>query len=272
MLNLKNMTFQKYFDLFGCYYTSEEKPIIDKLDVKTLEDLENLMSTNPKAVPKSLFYWLKCIKKEISKIEKNYTFEPDNSLFTDLSMIEPDDLTVTERNTLVQDLITGAIVSESWPVTFNAISKITIEDIRLFFQYKDKDKLLITDVRRMGNKAIQTLINSLHFYESQIIRQSKLEHEPSTDLFAMDRDKKRLIVEEEVLSYIDYIEQYASMCIWGKITDHQLELMHNAFEGGKVQDKKNKEKIITTFTNYLTLPELEDGVVKKQTLDRFFIR
>lgn len=272
MLNFKNMTFQNYLDLLGCYYTSEQKSEIDNLNIKTIEDLENIISNNPDLVPNYLLYWYDCIKKEFAKIERKFIFASDNSLFSDLSSINSEDLNATEKNTLVKDLITEGLVSDSWNVTFFPISQITIEDIRLFFQYKNNDKFLINNVRKMGNKSIQSLINGLNFYESQILRQNKNEHLPGTDLFAMDREKKRQIVEEEIMSYIDYIEQYAELCIWGKVTKHQIDLMHRAFSSDKANDIRNRERIINTFTNYFTLLELEDGVVKKQTLDRFIIK
>ncbi len=272
MLNLKNMTFQNYLDLFDVFCTFEEKSEIDRLHIVTLEDIENFINCNSDSLPHFILDYYNYIKKEIARIENKYVYEPDNILFSDLSSIDSEDLKVTDKNTLVQDLIISSIVCGSWNVSFLAVEKMTIENIRLLFQYKYKDQLLISNFKNMGKKNIETLLKGLNFYEAQILRQSKIEHTPGTDLFAMDRDKKRQIVEEEVLSYIDYIETCANVCIWGKITDPQKKLMHQAFLNDKELNVSNRERIINTFTNYLTLPELEAGVVKNRTLDRFIIR
>lgn len=34
---------------------------------------------------------------------------------------------------------------------------------------------------------------------------------------------------------------------------------------------RNKRRLIETFTNYMTLTELEEGVIENHTLDRFML-
>ena len=86
-------------------------------------------------------------------------------------------------------------------------------------------------------------------------------------------EEKDKIVCAQIENIVKYIVENADVCVWGELSDAQkkrLVTAVNTYSG--YENQAIREKMIEVVSNYTTLSELKNDVVKQKTLDRFIIK
>lgn len=118
------------------------------------------------------------------------------------------------------------------------------------------------------------LIELIKFYEQQVERQAKEIQENSpyllpTNIFDVNNIYKQDIVESQLTEISEYLVDNGNRFIWGNLCDADKLRLLKVIKQPKNYARKN---FINVISNYTTLSELEEGLVKKRTLDRFIVR
>ena len=273
MLNLRAASARAIFDFFGIPYYFVEKSF-QNLNIKTIGDLDIAMKERP-------YYFKTFVKKycqdvllKTRMLEKKYSLKESNTVpyFQNLDMISKESRETSEELTIGDELLLYSLVGQCDRNRFNCVQDLNISQIKKLFYYQDSSsKPLILQAVRIGTKNLQSIINAINLFDEQLIRQNEEDHIEGADLFHLNYEEKKTIVLEEIGSYIDYLEENAENCVWGPNTEAKIKLMREAFISKSVTAIRNKERLINAFTNYMTLSELESGVVKNKTLERFII-
>lgn len=278
MLDFQNVSAITMFKFFGIPYSFVED-LFSNLHIKTIGDLK--YTINEKSMIFNMYANNKFTKKYCQEIimktealEKKYSLrETSNLAFQNLDMISVFDRTISEEKTKGDELILDALVGKDRRYSFYFLLNLPVSIIKQLFYYQNSSsKPLILEAYKIGLKNLQYIINAINLFDEQLIRQNKEKHNFGDDLFHLNYDAKKDIVIEEVESYIDYLEENAKVCVWGVNSETKIKFMREAFISKSVAAIRNKERLINTFTNYTTLTELENGIIKNKTLDRFIIR
>lgn len=120
----------------------------------------------------------------------------------------------------------------------------------------------------------EKLVQVIKFYNQQLERQANELKENdygllSTNVFYNNNAEKRFIVESQLTEIAEYLIESGNLFVWGKLNDKDKKRLLNVINKPYHFAKRN---FINAISNYTTLSELELGVVKKKTLDRFIIR
>ena len=92
------------------------------------------------------------------------------------------------------------------------------------------------------------------------------------DIFFANKLLKEECLEDQIKEVIQYITDIANECIWGELTDCQKkQLLHSVLSKGS-HAKEMKNILIDVISNYTTLKEIESGLVKTKTINRFIIK
>ena len=135
------------------------------------------------------------------------------------------------------------------------------------------DNLFITHVHSFGHSSTMQVVKSIKFYEEQVLRQMIETNKREINLFTLNRSEKEKIVEEEFSDIVEYIVENASECIWGELTVSQKRrMLESTVSLRKEEQLKVRKCLIDMISNYTTLGELEQGVIKKRILDRFIVK
>lgn len=209
------------------------------------------------------------IKKYIDKCNKisgNINFE--NS---DINVLYP--FTYNQENVddnvYSEDLIYGTIIDYS--ARKAKLRGYTIYDLKKYlnknqFQYR---------FREHGAKQTKIVENSIKFYDEQIERQA-LYYNPfihnESDIFYLYQDSKKELVEDQLKEIVEYLTDIANKCIWGNLSDFEKKkFIDLAYKNTRVSNER-REKFINTISNYVTIDEAKQGLVKTKAIDRFIIK
>lgn len=278
MLNLQNTSVITMFKFFDIPYSFVED-LFKKLNIKTIGDLKHVLNEKPitfSMYANNMFAKKYChevlLKTEV--LERKYSLIENSSiLFQNLDMISVFTRQSSEDKTKGDELILYSLVGQDTNYTFNALFNLNVSEIkRLFYYHNSSSKPLILEARKIGQKNLQAIINAINFFDDQLIRQNEEEHNFGDDLFHLNYEEKKAIVLEEIAAYIDYLEENAKECVWGINNETKIRYMRKSLISKSASAIRNKERMINTFANYTTLSELENGVVKNKTLDRFIIK
>lgn len=275
MLTLeKKITLNDWINFFSIRLTEPEKAVLEANGIVYLEDLKKYIEVKPLRSNSNFMWLFEYISEKIEKLNLTYKKESQGkTVFHDLYGIDQSSLNLTEKRTTVEDLILEPIVIQGWRVTFINIKKFNIETLRLCLSYKNKfGKPLLQETGHMGVGAVLKIKKAIELYEEQILRVSLESPLEDTDLFSLNRKEKREIVIEELKDYVTYLENYASSCIWGKLTSNQIELLHNAIEKSTTESLENRERMIKLFSDYMTLGELKNNVIESEVFEKRFIQ
>ena len=128
-------------------------------------------------------------------------------------------------------------------------------------------------INRFGDIDAIKLRDAINFYEAQVLRQAEETNKKKINLFMLNKKEKYMLVNDEIRNIVKYLVQNADECVWGEFTQAQKNRLMNAVTSYSGYDNKVlRERIIDVISNYTTLSELKDGVVKQKTLDRFIIK
>lgn len=164
------------------------------------------------------------------------------------------------------------------PSQNTTIAKSDINTIKHLLSYATPDgKNALTYVYGIGNLSIIKIYNAVLFYDAQVSRQAKsaFDYEAAVNnLFEYNIDEKteELVAGTEPINYsLEYILDTAATMIWGPLTDSQkvrLNTMVKMTKEGKY-GSKDLNALFDVIRNYVTLEEVQKGLVKTRTIDRF---
>lgn len=206
---------------------------------------------------------------EMGRILEVFTFDSYEN-----SMIDDETLSITDSQTN-GDVLLYTIPYIRGGARIGQLKYLSITDIKQLLRYVDDYHLknIFSRKRNFGLNSTKRVANVINFYEQQVLRQAKETDERGINLFTLNKDLKDEIVEAEIKYIAEYIVDNAKECIWGSMTDTQKKRIMRAVVstcGESLQ--RDKMMLVNAISNYTTLSELQEGVIRKRTLDRFIVR
>lgn len=263
------MRLSKYDEEMKRFY--ELLIVYDILDYQKLKDI--LVSNNNE---------FKFLRNELFDVEQNIKnmnvlgLEPEIFMFDTYRDFGIDDKTLRitdESNKGDLLLYTSPMVRGG--ARINQLKYMSIDEIKHLASHLNSYKLQNTLMvkRNFGFDTVKKVVEKVKFYEEQVLRQALETDEREINLFMLNKDTKDEIVESQLKDIVEYIIDNANECVWGKLSDTQKHQMMRAVLSKRGEYVlRDRRKLIDTISNYTTLKELENGVVKKKTLDRFIVR
>ena len=244
--------------------------ILSKHDIKDYEMLKRLLNVCDEL--KDDLSWVE------EKIASANSEEKESVIFTfdayDNSIVDKDTLHVTDCNNK-GDILLFQSPFVMGGARFNQIKPLTINELKYLCSHLNSYSLQneLSEKRSFGKETVSVVADRIKFYEQQVLRQAEETTQTGINLFTLNKKEKEIIVEDQVKEIIEYIVDNADTCIWGQLSDTQKNKMIRAALSTRGEHtQQDKENLINMISNYTTLSELEQGVVKKRTLDRFIIR
>jgi len=157
----------------------------------------------------------------------------------------------------------------------NKLKIMSIEEIKHLSGHLSGYNLknALTIKRNFGIDTVKKVADCVKFYEEQVLRQASEMDINDGNLFMLNKKEKDEIVESQFKEIVEYILDNADVCVWGNLPSSQKILMiRTIFAVRGEQILQDRQRLINVISNYTTLSELEKGVVKNRTLDRFIVR
>lgn len=141
---------------------------------------------------------------------------------------------------------------------------------------KSVNNALIGTIKQMGTNGVLGIRNAINLYTSQVervyyeykyLRKANLEH---INLFSIDEQLKLKLAEKQIDEILLYLLDNGHQFIWGSLSDNQKKTLRSALEGNN--NRKAiiaRECMINIISNYTTLGELEEGIVRTRVINRF---
>ena len=248
-----------------------------KYDIRDYQRLKDLLNSQKEEF-QSVSYFLKRRLYEVEmELKKKNELDVEPEIFTfqayQNSNIDIETLKLTDREN------NGNVLLYSCPTIkggarINILKTLSIDEIKNLAshlnQYHFNNALSMK--RNFGIDTVKRVADVVKFYEKQVLRQAKETEERDINLFLLNKDAKDEIVESQFKEIIEYLLDNAEQCIWGNLTSSKkIQMLRtiNAIRGGILEDRR---RLVNAISNYTTLSELEQGVVKKRTLDRFIVK
>ena len=160
----------------------------------------------------------------------------------------------------------------------NKLKNMSIEEIKHLSSHLSCYNLenAFTTKRNFGIETVKRVVDCVKFYEEQVLRQAydiNVGNENACNLFMLNKKEKDDIVESQFKEIVEDIVENADVCVWGNLPSSQKIIMiRTMFAVRGEQILEDRQRLINVISNYTTLSELEKGVVKNRTLDRFIVR
>lgn len=283
MIELKHISTERIFDWAERFQNRDKtaKTIYDlfvKYDIIDFQKLKDLM-TEQKQEFESVSY---ALRRELYGVE--FLLKEKNELG-----IEPEIFTFDRYQSSKVDIQTlqftdqenyGDILLYSCPTIrggarINRLKPMSIEEIKYLASHLSQyhfDNSLSTRIT-FGIDTVKRVVECIKYYEEQVLRQAQETEERGINLFLLNKEEKDEIVESQYKEIIEYILDNAEKCIWGNLpSSKKIQMLRtiNAIRGyGILEDRR---RLVNAISNYTTLGELKQGVVKKRTLDRFIVK
>lgn len=256
-------------------YVYELLVLYDVEDYQRLKDLLN--SGNPEF--NVVYNFLSEELLEVERDVKNANLlgvEPQIFCFDDYSnsLVDDKTLSITDKSNNGDVLLyTSPMVRGGARV--NQLKYMSIDEIKHLSSHLNSYKLqnALTLKRNFGIDTVERVVDRVKLYEQQVLRQASETSERGINLFMLNKKTKDEIVESEIKDIVEYIVDNATECVWGSLSSTQkLRLMKSVLPSRSEGTLHDKMALINVISNYTTLSELEQGVIKKKTLDRFIVR
>lgn len=265
----ENVTYQYLYDLLSMH------------NVTNYQELKELIFGNSKELTgSSVMIELMSKLKRVELLIQSYDLcfkNPDVFTFDNYSHSDLDSKTISVTDSSNK----GDILLFSSPflkggTRKNGIKNLSIEEIKYLLKHVDDNRLvnnLLSKKRGFGPDINKRVYDSICFYEEQVLRCALETDEREIDLFGIDRSEKREIVESQLKEICEYIVDTGNILVWGELTDnHKKRIITAAMSTRGEYTQRDRDTLINTISNYTTLSELKDGVVKKKVLDRFIVK
>lgn len=273
-----NEYIKKIYDKYNLYIDLlEQNGIFNYADLKAfLENPENL----GKAFAKEL-------KKELLSVEEKITMvnmlnvEPNIHIVDSYSQAKDEDrelLDVIDENTYGCKLLLNRPVKARSTYS-SKLSRSSIAILKYRLEHIDSNLRNTFQLDYcLSREEAEKTVKLIKFYEEQVLRQLasiRKDHPTSyqyfvpKEVFDYEYDEKCDIVESQLDEIAEYLVESGNSFVWGSLNDEEkLRIMKCI----KTPNHFIKKNLVDAISNYTTLDELEQGVVKKRTLDRFIIK
>lgn len=249
-----------------------------KYEITNYQKLKDLLNSNDpkvKCVSEFLNNELYYVEREVKQADL-LGLEPEVFTFETYQSANIDDETLK----LTDEENQGNILLYSNPMIrggarVNVLKYMTIADIKHLASHLSSYSLnnALTYKRNFGIDTVKRVVEMVKFYEQQVLRQAQETEEREINLFMLNKKAKTDIVESEIKDIVEYLVDNAEQCIWGNMSPStKLRVLRAVFAVRGEQTLDDRRRLVNAISNYTTLSELEQGVVKKRTLDRFIIK
>jgi len=251
---------------------------LDKYHVENYEQLRRLViKGNPE-------FNTDTFKSELMFMMNKVLIANESGIEPELYFTNGYDQTMNERTLHFTDQNTnGRLLICKSPLLRNSkksrvLGFSTIEELKFVISHLRRSDLRNTfrlNVSGFDKDDMQQLVASINLYEEQVMRQYRElgENLPSEliNLFDYNKKAKDIIVESQLKEITEYLMDSGTHYVWGDLSDTARTRLSKAVndENGNPYVRRN---VIDLVSNYTTLSELEQGVVKKKTLDRFIVK
>ena len=286
MINLKDVSIRDFdlFDYFGKYATSEDVEVLRKkvqfLDCQQLNDLIDAGDSYFDTVGfKEYLSLIKDIIQQPKYLYKNaqiYNVDNYKNFNVDDDMLK--ELREVDLNVYGGDLLFCNPLTKSSAINFK-LRRFNVAKIKYLLEHCVVTRTCsvgenaLANMRGFGSNNISKVVNSIKFYEEQVIRQLK-ENNGNIDsnLFYKDYDDKIFIILDNLNEIAQYFVENANECVWGKISIPQKEALISKVNKKNPVDDIIVSNFVNAIANYTTISELDKGVVKNKTLNRFIVK
>ena len=262
-------------ELYRCIY--EFLSINNISNYKELKEL--LFSNHKELINSAIMIELMSELKRVELLIQSYDMcfkNPDIFTFDNYSHSDLDNKTISVTDSANKgDILLFSSPFLNGGARKNGVKYLSIAEIKQFLEHVEDTHLvnLLSSVRSLGPVISKRIYDSICFYEEQVLRCADETCERGIDLFGIDRLEKREIVSSELKEICEYIVDTASILVWGELSDFQKKrLITTAMSTRGEYIQRDRNILVDTISNYTTLSELKDGVVKKKTLDRFIVK
>ena len=260
-----NKTYEEEYNFLVNNHIYDYQILKELLDSETIQDdyviiLKRELNLVEEKISKS---------NQLGKTPKIYTYDTYNHC-----NVEQKTLEITDESNYGDVLIPSSLFRDT-SAKSATINNITIKELKYLSshlsRYRLKNELI--DKRNFGNSTVDKIVKRIIFYEQQVLRQAKETNKRDINLFMLNKKEKDQIVESELEAIINYIITCNEKFIWGTVTEEQKVKMIRILSSplSKIV-KQDKKMLINIISNYTTIKELEDGIVKNKTLTRFIIK
>lgn len=230
-------------------------------DYKQLKEF--LETTHPDLDIEGVRYYLSW---ELTFMERRINHA--NQLGKEPKLFTFDETIDDKRISITDERNKGKVLLTSSPLILHsgieAIRKLSISEIKHCLSHINSNSLRSEILNFIKIKEQEKLLNAIRFYDEQVIRQSLETEESDINLFFLNKKAKTEIVESQLTEIATYIVDTAKECIWGRLTNVQKKQIISAILTN--QDQKTRGSLINAISNYTTLKELEQGILKEQEI------
>lgn len=193
---------------------------------------------------------------------------------------EPQIYNYSYKKDEVDKTITGEVLLYANPLEYSPkrkkISQYSIYELRQFLSHCEPNgkNLLSRFALGFGPYESKRLVNAINFYNLQLERQS-MESDYGLDdskLFYANKDLKEQYLQDQIKEIAKYFVDTANECVWGELTDNQKQKILRSVLSKSEGAQETKQRLIDIISNYTTVREIELGLVKTKTIDRFIIK
>ena len=246
-------------------------------DYQALKDILNSMNVNNEFAIKYLKRELSLVEEKVSKSNmlgkepKIYTFD----IYKDCN-IDSETLRITDESNYGDILIPPTLFKNTSSKSIQ-LKNLTINEIKHISSHLSRYRLKnsLMDKPNFGTVSVENVIKRINFYEEQVIRQAKETNKRGINLFMLNKQEKDEIVKSQLEDIINYILNNNSnnIYMWGSLTEEQKNKMIRIITSPLSKNvRKDKENFIDIISNYTTMSELEEGIIKNKTLNRFLAK
>ncbi len=248
-----------------------EKEILRKYNIVNVEQLINMMDKGHSDFNQKIFKRIREQAENLISKSQNAGFKKDifvinNDYDNDLKRV----MFSADKTTLAQDLVLFPLLSNDYLKII--LRRYRVDQIKfLISHYNLRGKnALVASLDGMGYTKLPKMIKALEFYNDQIERLYKenITHN-GVNLFYLNMTTKLEMVREEMDVILEYLFSLTKDYIWGSVSDKEKLNILEALKRGNICKDKRLINLADIISNYVTLGELEQGITRKRTLDRF---
>lgn len=283
MIKLENVStwrFLSYAKTLSSYNEGYKRVynLLIQFGIKDYQMLKDLLdSDNKESIELRSILELELINVENKIKDANILgMEPEIFVFDDYNSSFVDDITLQKTDKLNggDALLIVSPIGRRGAIG-GQLQQMSIEMVKYLLSHLDSDTLnnALTIKRSFGIETVKKVVEKIQLYNEQVLRQASDVRENGINLFFANKSMKDKIVCEQLKDIVEYILDNASECVWGKLSDTQkLKMMSAVLPKRGECINMDKKCLIDVISNYTTLSELKQGVIKKKTLDRFIVR
>lgn len=187
----------------------------------------------------------------------------------------------TDEKTSAANLLCFNPLSE-YSVKRNKLSMFSISEVKYLLGHcvVNYDPIygqnaLIHYMRNIGEKNVKEILQAIEIYEEQIFSQLSEPNDLELEygLFYKDYYEKNLLVQYNIDEIVNFILDTDKKFIWGKMSNVQKRNLVECIKDNSTKKGiKLKTDFINMITNYTTLEDYENDIIKEKTLQRFIIK